>query len=376
MSKSSILVDTLTEIKEIRESIEQNASHILKSTLKEDLEAIIKKGLFEAEDDMSDDSYEEPMDDNETDDMGDDDSEDMGGEDFEVVDLTDEPMDKVSAEFERMRLSDEIEIVKTPEGGFQINIEPDDGNEMDLGGDMGDDEDEIDFGGGEDDEDFIELEDDEEDENDNEEENEDSEEDDDEEEASDEDDVIKEVDDALFELNFDEVDNHLSNESKHDMDELHETLVKTRRKLQQLVVENKKKSNELTKVKKLVKEFESADQDYKKAIKSLKSQLQEVALFTSNLTYAVKLMTENTTTKDEKLDILKRFDSAKSLNESKNVYDSLNSLLKQTKNSNKNTIEEKILNKPKNSGASKLNESNVYKNPQLERMLDLIGKIK
>jgi hypothetical protein len=31
---------------------------------------------------------------------------------------------------------------------------------------------------------------------------------------------------------------------------------------------------------------------------------------------------------------------------------------------------------PKASGSSKLNESTAYQNPQLSRMLDIIGKIK
>jgi len=163
---------------------------------------------------------------------------------------------------------------------------------------------------------------------------------------------------------------------KHNTDELHESLVATRKKLQALMTENKMKSQELENVNALVEEFKNAEVEYKSAIKNLKGQLQEVALFTSNLTYAVKLMTENSTTKDEKLDILKRFDSAKTLTESREVFNSLESLFKTSKNTVEKTIEERVLETPKASGASNLNESTAYKNPQLERMLDIIGKIK
>jgi hypothetical protein len=87
-------------------------------------------------------------------------------------------------------------------------------------------------------------------------------------------------------------------------------------------------------------------------------------------------MTENSTTKDEKLDILKRFDSAKTLTESREVFNSLESLFKSSKTTVEKTIEERVLETPKASGAANLNESTAYKNPQLERMLDIIGKIK
>jgi hypothetical protein len=142
------------------------------------------------------------------------------------------------------------------------------------------------------------------------------------------------------------------------------------------VAENKNKTQELEKVNTLVEEFKNAETEYKSAIKNLKGQLQEVALFTSNLTYAVKLMTENSTTKDEKLDILKRFDSAKTLTESREVFSSLESLFKSNKSTVEKTIEERVLETPKSSGSTNLNESTAYKNPQLERMLDIIGKIK
>ena len=87
-------------------------------------------------------------------------------------------------------------------------------------------------------------------------------------------------------------------------------------------------------------------------------------------------MTENSTTKDEKLDILKRFDSAKTMTESREVFNSLETLFNASKNTVEKTIEDKILESPKASGSANLNESTVYQNPQISRMLDIIGKIK
>jgi hypothetical protein len=103
--------------------------------------------------------------------------------------------------------------------------------------------------------------------------------------------------------------------------------------------------------------------------------LQEVALFSSNLTYAIKLITENSTTKDEKLDILKRFDSAKNLNESREIFNTMQSQFSSNKTATKQMVEEKIMETPKASGSSKLNESTAYTNPQLDRIREIIGKI-
>lgn len=418
MSKTSILAETLAEIQEIKEGIEKNANHVLRSTLKEDLEAIVRKGLNEAEEDIQPDDMvgdSEPTgQDSEvvnpeempSDETGMDPTMGVEPGEPEVIDLTDEPFDKVVDTFERMQLTDEIEIVKTPEGGIQINIEPEGGAEMSgeepvidepmMGADddavISADETGIEMGGEEpsgeepgSEEDELGGEDDE---------------------------TIKEENEVVYEIEIaeeapvtetteeevketvEETQNapeaHMKNKEmeedvkhvvakahmKHNTEELHESLVATRKKLQTLVAENKIKTQELEKVNALVEEFKSAENDYKSAIKNLKGQLQEVALFTSNLTYAVKLMTENSTTKDEKLDILKRFDSAKTLSESREVYNSLETLFNSSKNTVEKTIEERVLETPKASGAANLNESTAYKNPQLERMLDIIGKIK
>ena len=46
----------------------------------------------------------------------------------------------------------------------------------------------------------------------------------------------------------------------------------------------------------------------------------KVAVFNSNLAYATRLFTEHSTTKQEKINILRRFDNVKSLKESKGLY--------------------------------------------------------
>ena len=105
------------------------------------------------------------------------------------------------------------------------------------------------------------------------------------------------------------------------------------------------------------------------ALKQFRKKLQEVAVFNSNLTYAVRLFTENSTTKEEKQEILKRLDSAKDLKESQSIYKQLVKEYTNGKATIKESIEEKI-NKTASSGAQ-ISESSVFVHPELQNMKKL-----
>jgi hypothetical protein len=138
-----------------------------------------------------------------------------------------------------------------------------------------------------------------------------------------------------------------------------------------LVRENKVLKNQLATV---TSENETLREDYNKmvdALKEFRQKLNEVAVFNSNLTYTVRLFTEHSTTKDEKVDIIKRFDDAKSLKESKNIYKSLVKEISKTKSPIKESIDNK-LNETKTSGsATQITESKVYVHPEMEKMKKL-----
>jgi len=119
---------------------------------------------------------------------------------------------------------------------------------------------------------------------------------------------------------------------------------------------------------------ETLIEDYSKmvvAFKEFRQKLNEVAVFNSNLTYTVRLFTEHSTTKSEKVDIIKRFDESKSLKESKITYKNLVKEISKTKTPIKESIEDK-LNETKSSGsATEITESKVYVDPQIEKMKQL-----
>ena len=115
--------------------------------------------------------------------------------------------------------------------------------------------------------------------------------------------------------------------------------------------------------------------EYQKALNVFREKLNEVAVFNSNLAYATRLFTEHPTSKQEKINILRRFDDVESIKESKNLY---NSIKNELTNSSKNVVTESMekIEKTHSSGSSQnLIESKTYENPQFLRMKDIMQKI-
>jgi len=125
-----------------------------------------------------------------------------------------------------------------------------------------------------------------------------------------------------------------------------------------------------------VENLRNQNAEYKKALVLFKEKLNEVAVFNANLAYATRIFTEHSTTKQEKLNILKRFDTISTMNESKGLYNTI-----VTELGSKTTVTEsvagKISNTPQSSSSQEmLSESKAYENPQFARMKDLMKKVK
>lgn len=118
------------------------------------------------------------------------------------------------------------------------------------------------------------------------------------------------------------------------------------------------------------------NEEYRKALNVFREKLNEVAVFNSNLAYATRLFTEHTTTKQEKINILRRFDDVESLKESKSLYGSIKNEL--TNNKNQSVVTEsmsRIEKSPASGSSQNLIESKTYENPQFLRMKDIMSKI-
>lgn len=112
------------------------------------------------------------------------------------------------------------------------------------------------------------------------------------------------------------------------------------------------------------------NQALKAALKKFKSTLEEAAVTNVNLGNIIKLVMENTTSKDEKKDIIARFgNEARTIEASKSLYESISRDLK--KNSKMNIDESRDY----SVNDQKINETQIYRSNDILNSLDLMHRI-
>jgi hypothetical protein len=112
------------------------------------------------------------------------------------------------------------------------------------------------------------------------------------------------------------------------------------------------------------------NQALKAALKKFKSTLEEAAVTNVNLGNIIKLVMENTTSKDEKKDIIARFgNEARTIEASKSLYESISRDLK--KNSKMNIGEGRDY----SVNDQKINETQIYRSNDILNSLDLMHRI-
>jgi hypothetical protein len=149
------------------------------------------------------------------------------------------------------------------------------------------------------------------------------------------------------------------------------------RGLRKAVTPNRNLTFESREIMEELEMLRAKNEEYRKALNMFRDKLNEVAVFNSNLAYATRLFTEHSTSKQEKINILRRFDSAESLKESKALYKTIKEELHgpQTKAPMTESIERVIEKVPQSGSAVNLIESKTYENPQFLRMKDIMSKI-
>lgn len=387
MTEKSILEQALLQVNTLEEAVKQNAKGILSSVMKQELNELLKESEEEEEvateeeameptEEESEDMSEQPDSDNE------DETEDA--DDEEIPSINDEPskdIDDESPEMDDMpsmgdmpaadddmldmtNASDE-EVLKvfkamSDEDGIVVKK---DGNNIELKD--------------EDDEYIIKL-----DESEEEEEETEVSEDWNEEESM-EDVAEGEEEETVYEIELDDEEDSEEEVSEDDSMEVEAT--EAARTKWNIHGDKNEANRAGLKSKKVfaagamneeVDNLKKQNAEYKKALVLFKEKLNEVAVFNANLAYATRLFTEHSTTKQEKLNILKRFDSISTINESKNLYNSIKAEL-DTKKPVTESVVEKIANTPSSSSSQEmLAESKAYENPQFRRMKDLMSKLK
>ena len=391
MTEKSILEQALLQVQNLEEAVKQNAKGILASTMKQELNDLLKESEEEDDElepvegvdsdepneegtnDMSeqpeaeegDEEDSENVDDLDNDDpskdiesmdsedeMSDDEEEidepsfdDVDTDDEDVMDMTGASDDEVLKIFKSMKPEDGIVVKK-------------DGNNVNL--DLGDDEYIIKLDGEESEEpagDDFDLEEEEE--------------------------MAPELgEETIYEIELDEEEEEeievSEEESEEDGKEVEATEAARTyaNDVRTPANQGKKYKAGRHEMNEEVETLKKQNSEYKKALILFKEKLNEVAVFNANLAYATRLFTEHSTTKQEKLNILKRFDSISTMNEAKNLFSTIKSELG-TKTTVTESVVEKISNTPSTSSSQEvLSEAKAYESPQFRRMKDLMGKMK
>jgi len=423
---NSIIEEALIEASQLEEAVKEVGKEVLATAMKQEIDEIIKSSLTEEEEEESPEMDSMGM---ETPEMPEapestelpemPEMED-GEEDEEVMDMTNESDEEVIKVFKAMGPEDSIEVTKTEDG---IHLKDGDNEyilQMEGVEEMTDEEldeylDEATF------EDFDELdiEDEDEDEYDDEEEYEEDEtvgnddlefegwmnelmdEDSMSEYMSSESPDNEDMSEVVYEIELDEssevMDEDMDEEEDdEDLEEAARTygngsrdgsrgLRKARTPNRyysyrngfdvKVESENRELKNQIKLIESELRGYKAKNNEYKSALGSLKEKMNEMAVYYTNLSYTNKLFTEHTTTKKEKLDILRKFDNVKSVNESKNLFKMLSEDLSSKKTiSNLNSLSENV-EKTLTSSSSKLTESVVYEDPKIKQIKDLMSKL-
>ena len=390
MSQKSVLEQALLQVNTLEEAVKQNAKGILSSVMKQELNDLLKEQAEDEEQPIVPDEEEqdvtgvEPGDeetsisDETADDTDSEDEEGMPSLDDEASDdeMADETADDDSEDVLDMTSASDDEVLKV----FKA-MKPEDGIVVKKDGDT------ITFSD-EDDEYIIKL--DQEDSEEEEEVNSDFSMDDINEsdvdtsmlEGGDEGD--EEGDETIYEITLDEEEPEINPDEISEDDEEGEpakeveateaarTFANDARKP---ATQGKKYQAGRHEMNEEVEKLKKQNSEYKKALILFKDKLNEVAVFNANLAYATRLFTEHSTTKNEKLNILKRFDTISTIKESKNLYSSIKSEL-DTKKPMTESVVEKLISTPTTSSTEVLSEAKAYENPQFKRMKDLMSKMK
>lgn len=385
MTEKSILEQALLQVQTLEEAVKQNAKGILASTMKEELNELLKESEKEDQKDEetsegdippmkdvdeSDEAKEEEKDMSEQpeDESDDEESEDEDEDDEENIDNLDNedpmkdidsmdseggedelnPTDDMSMGTDDMPSDDDVmdmtgasddEVLKVfkamkPEDGIVVKKDGDD-IEMDLDGE----------------EYIIKLD------------------------GEGESEIEEE---PIYEIELDEEDSNVEASEGDEPKEVEasEAARTFANDVRKPANQGKKYKSGRKEINEEVETLKKQNAEYKKALVLFKEKLNEVAVFNANLAYATRLFTEHSTTKQEKLNILKRFDSVSTMNEAKNLFNTIKSELG-TKKPVTESVVDKISTTPQTSSSQEvLSESKAYENPQFKRMKDLMSKIK
>lgn len=384
MAEKNLVEEALLQMENLQDAITNNAKGILASTMKEEISQLVKESLEEKEieessetemseqdeldldvdvedEDESDELDMDSLSDNEEDDefdMGDEEMlmTDLPGDDLEIGDDEEvlSPLDLTTASDEEI-----LKVFKAMGEEDGIIVKQDD-DEIHLKDENSDVEYEIHLSESEDEEEVV----------------------DDEEVVYEIEMEDEEEEEVVYEIEMEDEDEEEEGEEMEG--EYKESSVrsnvngrKLNKKPQTFPKSLKRPAQRNESIEREVKQLREKNEEYRKALNIFKEKLNEVAVFNSNLAYATRLFTEHSTTKQEKINILRRFDGVETLKESKSLYKTIKEDLGGKEQPTiTESVQSKVQKTPSKGSANNLIESKTYENPQFLRMKDLMSKLK
>lgn len=113
------------------------------------------------------------------------------------------------------------------------------------------------------------------------------------------------------------------------------------------------------------------NKELRKIAEDLKKQINEAVVINSSLAKVINLVTENSTTKNEKVEILQRFNEVKSVEESKKLYETISHEL-QGKHPINNT---NLINNQLNESKSQAVETQMYKTEETSDIINFMKRL-
>ena len=123
-------------------------------------------------------------------------------------------------------------------------------------------------------------------------------------------------------------------------------------------------------------EIFTENKQVKGIVAELRNQINEAIVINYNMGRVIKLMTENSTSKEEKLNIIKRFDNVRTLKESKEAFTQIDSELKNPNRIAKiNNMIDKQLSESTTKNNASLVETQIYQSDDLNETLSFMARM-
>lgn len=130
-------------------------------------------------------------------------------------------------------------------------------------------------------------------------------------------------------------------------------------------------------IKRQANQIFTENKQLKGIVEELKNKINEAIVANYNLSRIIKLVTENSTSKEEKMSIINKFNNVRTLQEAKDTFTAIDSELKNPDRVAKiNNLLDKQLSESKTNNATKpVVETKMYQSEDLQETISLMARL-